>query len=84
MAIHFTYHGVENFLNVLGEQKQRAEQDRFDLLAFSHVELDFLRRHELMIERQKIQIFEYAQDKHRLILKMSIPAIFAVQGIIFR
>ncbi|KAJ5655191.1 hypothetical protein N7507_007141 [Penicillium longicatenatum] len=84
MAIHFTYHGVENFLNVLREQKRRAEQDGFDLLAFSQVEFDFLRRHELMIERQKIRIFEYAPDKQQLIIKMPIRAIFAAQGMIFR
>lgn len=84
MAIHFTYHGVENFLNVLEEQKGRAEQDGFDLLAFSQVEFDFLRRHELMIERQKLRIFEYASDKQQLILKMPIRAIFAAQGMVFK
>lgn len=84
MAIHFVYNGLENFLNVLRDQKLCAEQAGFDLLVFSKVEHDFLRRHEAMIEREKIRIFEYAPDKQQLILKMPIRALFVAQGMIFR
>ncbi|KAJ5747730.1 uncharacterized protein N7511_009426 [Penicillium nucicola] len=84
MAIHFAYSGLEQFLNILRDQKLRAEQAGFDLLVFSKVEHDFLRRHEAMIEREKIRIFEYAPDKQQLILKMPIRAIFVAQGVIFR
>ncbi|CAI7583597.1 unnamed protein product [Penicillium glandicola] len=83
MAIHFIYNGLENFLNVLRDQKLCAEQAGFDLLVFSKVEHDFLRRHEAMIEREKIRIFEYAPDKQQLILKMPIRALFVAQGVIF-
>ncbi|KAJ5982885.1 hypothetical protein N7481_004984 [Penicillium waksmanii] len=84
MAIHFVYNGLENFLNVLRDQKLCAEQAGFDLLVFSKVEHDFLRRHEVMIEREKIRIFEYAPDKQQLILKMPIRALFVAQGLIFK
>ena len=80
MAIHFVYNGLENFLNVLKDQKLCAEQAGFDLLVFSKVEHDFLRRHEAMIEREKIRIFEYAPDQQQLILKMPIRALFLAQG----
>jgi hypothetical protein len=63
MAIHFVYNGLDNFLNVLSNQKLYAEQAGFDLLVFSKVEYDFLRRYEAMIEREKIRIFEYTPDK---------------------
>lgn len=84
MAIHFVYNGLKNFLNTLSDQKSCAEQAEFDLLVFSEVENDFLRRHESMIEREKIRIFEYAPDKQQLILKMPIRAIFVAQGLIFQ
>lgn len=84
MAIHFVYKGLENFLNVLNNQELCAEQAGFDLLVFSKVEHEFLRRHEHMIEREKLRIFEYAPDRQQLILKMPIRAIFVAQGLIFR
>lgn len=84
MAIHFVYGGLENFLCVLRHQKLGAEQAGFDLLVFSEVENDFLRRHEVIVEREKIRVFEYAPDKQQLILKMPIRAIFVAQGLIFR
>lgn len=84
MAIYFAYNGPKYFLKVLNDQKPCAEQAGFDLLAFSKVEHDFLRRHETMIERERIRIFEYAPDKQQLILKMPICAIFVAQGHIFR
>ncbi|KAJ5799702.1 uncharacterized protein N7518_001770 [Penicillium psychrosexuale] len=84
MAIHFVYDGLEDFLNVLRDQKLCAEEAGFDLLVFSEVEHDFLRRHEAMIEREKLRIFKYAPDKQQLILKMPIRAVFVAQGRIFR
>ena len=53
-------------------------------MVFSKVEHDFLRRHEAMIEREKIRIFEYAPDEKQLILKMPIRALFLAQGMIFK
>jgi hypothetical protein len=84
MAIYFVYNGLENFLNVLRDHNHCAEQAGFDLLVFTKVEHDFLRRHEAVIEREKIRIFEYAPDKQQLILKMPIRAIFGAQGVIFK
>ncbi|KAJ5207892.1 hypothetical protein N7449_002271 [Penicillium cf. viridicatum] len=84
MAIHFVYNGLKNLLNVLRDQKLCAEQAGFELLVFSKVERDFLRRHEAMIEREKIRIFEYTPAKQQLILKMPIRALFVTQGMIFR
>ena len=84
MANEFVYKGLETFLNVLGEQKGFAEQDGFDLLTFSNVEQDFVNRHETMIEREKIRIYEYAPNKQQLIVKMPICIFFLVQGTVFK
>lgn len=84
MAIEFLYDGIEGFLHVLRDQKFHGERDEFNLLVFSQVEHDILRRHEVLIEREKLRIFEYAPDKQQLIVKVPIRGVFVVQGGIFK
>lgn len=85
------YHGdpfclqwTRNLFKCLKRPKAVRRAGRIRFIGISNVEHDFLRRHEAMVEREKIRLFEYAPDKQQLILKMPIRAIFVAQGMIFR
>jgi hypothetical protein len=89
--IEVLYHGdpfclqwTRKLLKCLKGPKALRRAGRIQFIGFSKVEHDFLCRHEAMIEREKIRIFEYAPEKQQLILKMPIRALFVAQGLIFR